>query len=226
MKRVFVNIPYDLEYAPWLDTIELCCELWGVTPVLMGDRHTSSNLPEIHHIHRALQECCASIHDLARGRGAGPYLEARLNMPLELGIALGMQRPVLILHPVSLRLDRIVSDLLSPPLASPPTARASHRHKLSLDYDLAPYADHPSFASAIDGFLARAFPQARPRPRATATTQLTTEYRTRLNRCLATSRKEPRHTALRFLLDQERRTELLRSRVPQTVPETPDVESS
>lgn len=122
--KVFVNVPYDADYEGHLDLIEVALYLYDLHPLLMGDDAEDKHLPEATRIPQRLlrNDVIGSIHDLARDRGAGLYLQARLNMPFELGaaVAAGHQRDasrttVLVLHPSSVDVDTVLSDLMPPP---------------------------------------------------------------------------------------------------------------
>jgi hypothetical protein len=89
-KSVFINCPYDDEFAPLFEAIVLTVAARGFTP--RSARETSADAdPRIVRIARGLMTSKYSIHDLSRFQGEGVENLARFNMPLELGIALGVR---------------------------------------------------------------------------------------------------------------------------------------
>lgn len=85
--RIFVNCPFDAEYVPVLDAIVFACVSTGFTPWLS----TSSGMAGTARIERILLElerAPYSIHDLTRYQGEGQDNLARMNMALELGMAM------------------------------------------------------------------------------------------------------------------------------------------
>lgn len=84
---VFINCPYDKDYARLFDAIffaTVCCELVPRSALESG----TTAEPRMDRIVKALFDSCYSIHDLSRSRGEGPQGFARFNMPLELGMAM------------------------------------------------------------------------------------------------------------------------------------------
>lgn len=89
-KSVFINCPYDDEFEPLFHAIVLTVAARGFTPRSARESEGEAE-PRIVRIAKGLMESKYSIHDLSRFQGAGPENLARFNMPLELGIALGMR---------------------------------------------------------------------------------------------------------------------------------------
>jgi hypothetical protein len=87
-KSVFINCPFDSEYARLFDAIVFSVTACGF---LARSALESGNVAEsrMDRIANALFESKYSIHDLSRCRGEGDEGLARFNMPLELGIAMG-----------------------------------------------------------------------------------------------------------------------------------------
>ena len=86
-KSVFINCPYDAAYTPLLDALifaTVCCGFVPRSAVELG----AVAEPRMERILRTLFDSRYSIHDLSRSRGEGEEGFARLNMPLELGIAM------------------------------------------------------------------------------------------------------------------------------------------
>jgi hypothetical protein len=89
-KSVFINCPYDDEFAPLFDAIVLTVAARGFTP--RSARETGGTAdPRIVRIARGLMTSRYSIHDLSRFQGEGVDNLARFNMPLELGMALAVR---------------------------------------------------------------------------------------------------------------------------------------
>jgi hypothetical protein len=89
-KSVFINCPYDDDFAPLFDAIVLTVAARGFTP--RSARETGGTAdPRIVRIARGLMTSKYSIHDLSRFQGEGVDNHARFNMPLELGMALGIR---------------------------------------------------------------------------------------------------------------------------------------
>jgi hypothetical protein len=89
-KSVFINCPYDDEFQPLFHAIVLTVAARGFTPRSARESEGEAD-PRIVRIARGLMASKYSIHDLSRYQGAGDENLARFNMPLELGIALGMR---------------------------------------------------------------------------------------------------------------------------------------
>jgi hypothetical protein len=116
-KSVFINCPFDSEYAVLFDAIvftTLCC---GFMPRSALESGTVSE-PRFARIVRALVGSKYSIHDLSRCTGEGTENVARFNMPLELGMAMarrfidpGSEHDWLVLVPSGHAYARFVSDL-------------------------------------------------------------------------------------------------------------------
>lgn len=85
---VFINCPFDAEYAPLFDAIVFATTCCGF---LARSALESGNVADtrMSRIAKAVLSSKYSIHDLARCRGEGAEGFARFNMPLELGIAIG-----------------------------------------------------------------------------------------------------------------------------------------
>jgi hypothetical protein len=85
---VFINCPFDDEYRPVMDAIvfsTVCCGFLPRSALESG----SVAIPRMERIARCVLSSRYSIHDLSRCKGEGDDNLARLNMPLELGIAMG-----------------------------------------------------------------------------------------------------------------------------------------
>jgi hypothetical protein len=91
-KSVFINCPFDLDYAPLFDAIVFATVCCGFVPRCALESGTVSE-PRVNRIIRALSNCKYSIHDLSRCTGEGSENFARFNMPLELGMAMAPHGP-------------------------------------------------------------------------------------------------------------------------------------
>ncbi len=88
-RSVFINCPFDPEFEVLFHAIVFSVVAQGFEPrsALESEGHASSR---IERIVRTISDCAYSIHDLSRYRGEGVDNFARFNMPLELGIAIGI----------------------------------------------------------------------------------------------------------------------------------------
>ena len=118
-KSVFINCPYDREFAPLFDAVVFATVCCGFTP---RSALESGNVADsrIDRITRAVFASKYSIHDLSRCTGEGESNLARFNMPLELGIAMarrsvapetGTVHDWLLLVPEGHQYIRFLSDL-------------------------------------------------------------------------------------------------------------------
>lgn len=116
-RTVFINCPFDEEYAQTFDAIVFAVASCGFIPrsaLESGD----IAVPRLERILRAIFSSHYSIHDLSRCRGEGDERLARFNMPLELGIAMahrfqtkGRKHDWLVLVPEGHLHARVISDL-------------------------------------------------------------------------------------------------------------------
>jgi hypothetical protein len=89
-KSVFINCPFDDPFEPLLLAIVLTIAAQGFTPRCARESEGQAD-PRIVRIAKGLIESKYSIHDLSRFQGEGAENLARFNMPLELGIAVGIR---------------------------------------------------------------------------------------------------------------------------------------
>lgn len=116
-KSVFINCPFDDDFAPLFNAIvfaTVCCGFMPRSALESG----SVGEPRLTRITQAIFSSRYSIHDLSRCTGAGDENLARFNMPLELGIAMarrfmepGNEHEWLVLVPHGHAYLRFVSDL-------------------------------------------------------------------------------------------------------------------
>lgn len=83
---VFINCPYDPGYKEVFEAILLTLLCYGMWPRWADDGSRTD--PRLARIAYPLRGSLYSIHDLSRCKGEGDENLARMNMPLELGMAL------------------------------------------------------------------------------------------------------------------------------------------
>lgn len=86
-RSVFINCPFDVEYAASFDAILFATACCGFMPRCALETGSVSE-PRLDRITTALFNSKYSIHDLSRCTGEGIENLARFNMPLELGMAM------------------------------------------------------------------------------------------------------------------------------------------
>ena len=89
--NVFVNCPFDAEYAPILEAMLFCLIRFGLNPRIATERGDSGET-RIDKILDLVQSSRFSIHDLSRCQARTVGEHYRLNMPFELGIDFGCRR--------------------------------------------------------------------------------------------------------------------------------------
>lgn len=87
---VFINCPFDKEFAPLFDAIVFAATCCGFLPRSALESGTVA-VSRMERIAQAVFSSKYSIHDLSRCKGEGDENLARFNMPLELGIAMGLR---------------------------------------------------------------------------------------------------------------------------------------
>lgn len=88
---VFVNCPFDDEFAPLLEAALFCVVRFGFTPRLANERLEAgeNRLDKIVSMVRAAKN---SIHDLSRSQALRKGEDFRMNMPFEFGVDVGRRR--------------------------------------------------------------------------------------------------------------------------------------
>jgi hypothetical protein len=118
-KSVFINCPFDAEFAPLFDAILFATVCCGFLPRSALESEIVSD-SRMERITAAIFNSKYSIHDLSRCTGEGSEGLARFNMPLELGIAVArrytqtrrsLKHDWLVLVPEGYRHVKFVSDL-------------------------------------------------------------------------------------------------------------------
>ncbi|MGE0820483.1 MAG: hypothetical protein AB7G75_33460 [Candidatus Binatia bacterium] len=84
---VFINCPFDRDFAERFDAIVFAAVCCGFLPRSALESGSVAE-PRMERITRAIFSSQYSIHDLSRCTGEGEERFARFNMPLELGIAM------------------------------------------------------------------------------------------------------------------------------------------
>ena len=86
--NVFINCPFDVEYAPILQAILFAVVRLGLSPRLATERSDSGET-RLEKIRELIEGSKFSIHDLSRCQARQKGELFRLNMPFELGIDWG-----------------------------------------------------------------------------------------------------------------------------------------
>lgn len=84
-RSVFVNCPFDDDYAPIMQAIAFCITVLGFTPRIAPE-NADGSAARLTRILALIKGSKYGIHDLSRVRVYTPGEYARLNMPFELGL--------------------------------------------------------------------------------------------------------------------------------------------
>lgn len=87
-RNVFINCPFDSDYAPILQAILFCVVYLGLVPRLATERGDGGET-RLDKIRGLIEESRWSIHDLSRCQAKTAGEMYRLNMPFELGVDFG-----------------------------------------------------------------------------------------------------------------------------------------
>ncbi|MGO9020186.1 MAG: hypothetical protein ACLQVJ_17755 [Syntrophobacteraceae bacterium] len=85
--QVFLNYPFDKHFSGLANAMNFAVVAGGLLPVCASDLGAPDK-PRLEMLVEAIRSCDYSAHDLSRSRGGGSKNHARMNMPLELGMAL------------------------------------------------------------------------------------------------------------------------------------------
>ena len=85
--QVFLNYPFDEGFAALADAMSFAVVAGGMLPISAYDL-TTPDRPRLDMLVEAIRCCRYSAHDLSRSEGGGPRNFARMNMPIEMGMAL------------------------------------------------------------------------------------------------------------------------------------------
>lgn len=116
---VFINCPFDEAYKPMFDAIVFSVLDSGFTPRCAMEIADSAQV-RIDKIFQIIEECKYAIHDLSRTELDPRYDLPRFNMPLELGMFLGVrhageiphrEKACLVIDTEQFRYQRFISDI-------------------------------------------------------------------------------------------------------------------
>jgi hypothetical protein len=85
--QVFLNYPFDADFSAVAAALNFAVVAAGQLPICALDL-TAPDRPRLEMLIEAISCCHYSIHDLSRAKGEGTENFARMNMPLEMGLAL------------------------------------------------------------------------------------------------------------------------------------------
>ena len=118
-KSVFINCPFDAEYAPILQAIAFCIVDLGFYPRIAPENSNNSAM-RLDRIITLIESSKYGIHDISRCKVSVSGEYSRLNMPFELGIDYGcktfgsktlVKKSVLILESQKHSYQRSLSDI-------------------------------------------------------------------------------------------------------------------
>jgi hypothetical protein len=87
LSQVFLNYPFDILFEPFADAMHFAVIAAGFIPVCAQDLSIPDR-PRLDMLMDAITNCRYSAHDFSRSKGQGDHNFARLNMPIEMGMAL------------------------------------------------------------------------------------------------------------------------------------------
>ncbi len=90
-RSVFVNCPFDDDYAPLLEAALFCVVCFGYSPRLANERLEAGE-NRLDKITTMLKGSKYSIHDLSRCKAKRKDDPFRMNMPFEFGLDVGLRR--------------------------------------------------------------------------------------------------------------------------------------
>jgi hypothetical protein len=88
---VFVNCPFDKDYAPLLEAALFCIVSLGFTPYLANARLEAGE-NRLDKIVEMIRRSKYSLHDLSRAKATSSGELFRMNMPFEFGVDVGLRR--------------------------------------------------------------------------------------------------------------------------------------
>jgi hypothetical protein len=118
-RSVFINCPFDKEYAPILQAILFCILHLGFIPRIATESSDSAQV-RLEKLRKLIESSKYSIHDLSRCQATQVGERYRLNMPFELGIDYACrqyfghgrrEKKLLILEEEPFRYQAAISDL-------------------------------------------------------------------------------------------------------------------
>lgn len=90
-RSVFLNCPFDEEFAPILQAVAFCIVHLGFFPRLAPENSDNAE-PRLERIVQLIRSSKFGIHDLSRCKAGDVGEFARMNMPFELGVDFGCRR--------------------------------------------------------------------------------------------------------------------------------------
>ncbi|MBO3759667.1 hypothetical protein [Ciceribacter sp. L1K22] len=90
-RSVFINCPFDEDYAPILQAIAFCVIYLGFSPRL-APQNADNAANRLSRIEEIIRTSKYGIHDLSRCKASSIGEFARMNMPFELGVDYGCKR--------------------------------------------------------------------------------------------------------------------------------------
>jgi len=85
--QVFLNYPFDADFSTIAEALNFAVVAAGLLPVCALDL-SAPDRPRLDMLIDAISCCHYSVHDLSRAKGDGHENFARMNMPIEMGLAL------------------------------------------------------------------------------------------------------------------------------------------
>ena len=85
--QVFLNYPFDPDFASVAEALNFAVVAAGLIPVCALDL-SAPDRPRLDMLIEAISSCHYSAHDLSPAKGEGEQNFARMNMPIEMGLAL------------------------------------------------------------------------------------------------------------------------------------------
>lgn len=85
--QVFLNYPFDNGFNALANGMAFSVVAAGLIPVCALDI-TSPDRPRLEMLVYAIRNCSYSVHDFSRSTGEGPKNNARMNMPIEMGMGI------------------------------------------------------------------------------------------------------------------------------------------
>lgn len=125
-RSVFINCPFDAEYAPILQAMLFCVVALGFIPRIATESVDSGQV-RLEKIKRLISDSRYSIHDLSRCEASKRGERYRMNMPFELGVDYGCRqfagshwatKNILILEEKPFRYQAALSDLAGSDIAA------------------------------------------------------------------------------------------------------------
>lgn len=117
-RNVFINCPFDEDYAPILQAILFCLIYLRLNPRIASERNNSAEA-RLAKIAELIETCRLSVHDLSRCQASREGELYRMNMPFELGIDWACRKykrgketkSILVLEREKFRYQAAISDL-------------------------------------------------------------------------------------------------------------------